>query len=226
MDLNTKRKVTEYLKAYVSDERWERLNNVLANRTRHITVVLEDLYQPHNASAVLRSCDGFGIQDVHVVENRNVFDASKGVTIGADKWLTLSKYNSEESQNTRACFKALREKGYNIIATTPHEQDSNLPNLDINDKTALVFGAELEGLSDEALELADGYMKIPMYGFSESFNISVSAAITLYDVTSRMRNNRSDWGLTDDEKDELLYLWVKQSIKAGEELEAHFLKTL
>ena len=225
MDIHTKRKVAEYLTQYVSEERLERIRQVLGNRTRHITVVLEDLYQPHNASAVLRSCDGFGIQDIHIIESRNQFDASKGVTIGADKWLSLTRYNEENVSNTKACFQALREQGYTIVATTPHEQDVNLSELPVDQKTALVFGTELEGLSDEALELADSYVKIPMYGFSESFNISVSAALSLYDVTQRMREQALNWQLNDEEYDELFYKWVKQSIKAGEELEARFLKS-
>lgn len=224
MDLTTRIKVTEYLKEFVTQERLDRIDEVLSYRTRHITVVLEDLYQPHNASAVLRSCDGFGIQDVHIIENRNLFDASKGVTIGADKWLTLSRYSETGKNSTKSCFDELRQKGYKIIATTPHEEDSDLNDLEISSKTALVFGAELEGLSKEALDEADGYVKIPMYGFSESFNISVSAAVSLYDLTSRMRNEVTGWQLSQEEVEELLHDWVKKSIKAGNELEARFLK--
>lgn len=211
-------KLAEYLKEFISESRWERLNEVLEYRTKHITVVLEDIYQPHNASAVLRSCDGFGVQDVHIIENRNQFDASSEVTIGADQWLTLHRYNSVNSDNVSDCFKSLRNKGYKVIATTPHEKDSNLNELDITEPVALVFGTELHGVTDTVREQADGFVKIPMFGFSESFNISVSAAICLYDLTTRLRNIQTDWELSESEKEELLIEWTRKSIKAGDRL--------
>ncbi len=208
----------EYLKEFISENRWERLNKVLNQRTRHLTVVLEDIYQPHNASAVLRSCDGFGIQDVHIIEDRNKFDASSEVTIGADQWLSQYYYNQAGENNVQLCFDQLRDKGYKIIATTPHENDSNLNELNINSPVALVFGTELDGVSDQVKNNADGFVKIPMYGFSESFNISVSAAICLYDLTTRLRSSDIDWKLSSEEKEELLLEWVKKSIKAGDKL--------
>lgn len=224
MDIQTKQQITDYLIEFISEERLSRIDEVLSARTQHITVVLEDLYQPHNASAVLRSCDGFGVQDVHIIENRNQFDATKGVTIGADQWLSLSKYSKEGENNTKACFDKLRGQGYKIVATTPHENDKTIDELDITQKTALVFGAELEGLSKLALDEADEYVKIPMFGFSESFNISVSAALCLYEVTKRLRGSDLEWKLDSELKKKLRYEWIKQSIKAGKELEARFLK--
>ncbi|SMO39368.1 TrmH family RNA methyltransferase [Gracilimonas mengyeensis] len=215
----------EYLKDFITEARWEKMNEVLAQRTRHLTVVVEDIYQSHNASAVLRSCDGFGIQDAHIIENQNTFDASSQVTIGADQWLSLHRYNAEGTDNTEACIQNLKESGYQVIATTPHEDDYNLNDLPIQQKTALVFGTELDGISERAKELADGFVKIPMFGFSESFNISVSAAVCLYNLTRRMRKSDAiDWHLSEEEKDELRLEWLKQSIKAGEQLEKTFLE--
>ncbi|HCI71870.1 MAG TPA: rRNA methyltransferase [Balneola sp.] len=214
------KELIEYLKDFISEARWKRMNEVLDLRTQHITVVLEDIYQPHNASAVLRSCDGFGIQDVHVIETNNEFDASSEVTIGADQWLSIHRYNKPKADNVSKCFSTLKEKGYQIVATTPHENDHNLDELDISKPTALVFGTELEGVTAQVLEQADSFVKIPMSGFSESFNISVSAAICLYDTSTRLRNtvSRSDWGLSEERREELLLEWVKQSIKAGDQL--------
>jgi tRNA (guanosine-2'-O-)-methyltransferase len=186
--------------------------------------VIEDIYQPHNASAVLRSCDGFGIQDVHIIENDNEFDASSQVTIGADQWLSIHRYNNKGINNTTLCLDALREQNYKIIATSPHENDTELNDLNIDNKTALVFGNELDGISETVKEMADGFVKIPMAGFSESFNISVSAAICLYDLTLRLRKNGIDWQLNNDDLDILKYEWLKRSIKAGEELEKQWLK--
>ena len=210
----------EYLKEFISEARWQRINEVLDKRIERLTVVLEDIYQPHNASAVLRSCDGFGIQDVHVIENNNEFDASSEVTIGADQWLSIHRYNKPKTDNVSACFSSLKEKGYQIVATTPHENDHNLDELDISKPTALVFGTELDGVTEQVLELADIFVKIPMSGFSESFNISVSAAICLYDTSTRLRNSvpRADWALSEERREELLLEWVKQSIKAGDQL--------
>lgn len=214
----SKTELINYLKEFSTEERWQGMQEILEKRTRHISVVLEDIYQPHNASAVLRSCDGFGVQDVHVIENLNEFDTSSQVTIGADQWLSITRYNSAKN-NIDSCFSNLREKGYTIIATTPHESDSNLNDLNIDKPIALVFGTELDGVSDVVKQKADGFVKIPMFGFSESFNISVSAAICLYDITTRIRKSDNiDWKLNDLEKNEILLDWLTKSIKAGDQL--------
>lgn len=221
----TKSDLIDYLKEFTTEERLQRMQQILEQRTKHITVVLEDIYQPHNASAVLRSCDGFGIQDVHVIENLNEFDASSQVTIGADQWLNIHRYNQNNDTNIDACFSKLRNDGYSIIATTPHEQDSNINDINIDKPLALVFGTELDGVTDEIKEKADGFVKIPMYGFSESFNISVSAAICLYDLSTRLRNNTQiDWKLSNSEKQDLLINWLVKSIKAGDNLLNKWLK--
>ena len=222
MDKETQQQLIDYLRDFTTEERWEKIEQVLSQRTNHITVVLEDLHKPHNANAVLRSCDGFGVQDVHIIENLNEFDTAGTVSIGAHQWLTLHRYNNPKQDNVKQCFAELKSQGYQIIATTPHEKDSNLSELDISTKTALVFGTELNGVSDRVMELADGYVKIPMYGFSESFNISVSAAVCLYDLTTRLRAANNDSGLSEYYKQELRRKWLKKTIKAGKKLEERF----
>lgn len=224
MDQRRKKELITYLREFTTESRWQTINKVLANRTRYLTVVLEDIYQPHNASAVLRSCDCFGVQDVHIIENKNEFDPNKGVTIGADKWISLESYNQPNKNNTAACFEKLKGQGYQIIATTPHENDVNIDQVSLDKKTALLFGAELTGLSDYALEHADGYAKIPMEGFSESFNISVSAALCLYDLGTRLRKTRDDWKLSTEEEVDLKINWLIKSIRAGEQLKEKFLQ--
>lgn len=223
MDNSFKVKLVSYLREFTTEERWETLNRVLDRRTNYVTVVLEDIYQPHNASAVLRSCDGFGIQDVHIIENKNEFNPNKGVTIGADKWLSIHRYDTEGKNNTKRCYQHLREAGYQIIATTPYENDVTIDEVSVQQKTALVFGAEFTGLSDYALEHADGYAKIPMVGFSESFNISVGAALCLYDVTTRLRKSDVDWTLSDSRKLTLQLDWLKKSIRASDQLVERFM---
>ena len=224
MDSTTRDQLIEYLKGFTTESRWETIQRVLSNRTNYITVVLEDLHKPHNANAVLRSCDGFGIQDIHIIENRNVFDAERTVSIGAHQWLTLKKYNDPEKENVSASFEALRQDGYKIIATTPHEEDQNLSELPIDQKVALVFGTEREGVSDRVMEQADGFVKIPMHGFSESFNISVSAAICLYDLTTRLRKSELNWHLDEEYQKDLSLLWLRKTIKASEKLIEKFLR--
>ncbi len=185
---------------------------------------MEDIHKSHNANGVLRSCEGFGIQDVHIIENNTQFDSEKTVSIGAHNWLSLYKYNHDSVNNIDQCFNNLRSKGYKIIATSPHEEDSNIDDLDISKKTALVFGTELKGVSGEVKNKVDGFVKIPMNGFSESFNISVSAAICMYELTKKMRVLNISSNLTYTYKTMIRYQWIKQTIKAGDKLVEKFIK--
>lgn len=212
-----------YLSKFITPNRFELFNTNLENRTKHITVVLEDIFQPHNASAVLRTCDCFGIQDVHIIENKNEYNVNPDVALGASKWLNLFKYNSLEN-NTLTAYRHLKEQGYRIVATTPHQNDYDLNELSIDQKTALIFGTELNGLSDAAIKNADAYVKIPMYGFTESFNISVSAAIILHSLTERLKHSGIDWKLDNEASIDTLLLWMRSSIKRVELLEKEFRK--
>lgn len=206
-------KLIEYLSDFVTEKRYETFQKVLEQRTRYVTVVLENLFQSHNASAVLRSCDCFGIQDVHMIENNCEYKVNPDVSLGSAQWLSLNQY-SKEGNNTLEAINSLKNKGYRIVATTPHTNDTNLPELDLSKgKIALLFGSELPGLSKIAMDNADEFLKIPMYGFTESFNISVSAAICQYDLTNRLRESDLKWQLSQEEKDELLFEWLKCSIK-------------
>lgn len=215
MDLHHDPQLLEFLYNYISENKRTKFESIIQNRTRHLTVVLENIFQPHNASAVLRSCDLFGIQDVHVIENDNQYTVNPQVALGSSKWLNLTKYN-EQDQNTIACFDQLRSKGYKIVATTPHTQDQMLDDLDLDQKVALVYGTELEGLSDVAMENADAYVKIPMYGFTESFNISVSAALSIYHLSEKMRKSDIQWQLSENEKNAVKIDWCKQVIKTAD----------
>lgn len=215
----------EYLSGFISENRRQKFVEVIRWRTRHITVVLEDIYQPHNASAVLRSCDCFGIQDIHVIENRNRYTVNPDVALGSPKWLNLHKYKQAEN-NTLSCLRSLKEKGYRIVATSPHKNDCNIEDLPIDGKLALVFGTELEGISDTVREQADEFVKIPMFGFTESFNISVSAAICLHTLVNRLHRSGIKWQLEEKEKEEVLLGWLRNSINRSELLEKEFLKKM
>ncbi|EAQ41510.1 RNA methyltransferase [Polaribacter sp. MED152] len=219
------KKLLEYLEGFLTDKRKQTFQKVLAERTRHFTVVLEDIYQPHNASAVVRTCDIFGVQDLHVIENRYINRVSKYVTKGAQKWITTKRYKTD-GDNTKTCLNHLKTAGYQIIATSPHADANLLQDFKIDKKTAFVFGAEATGISDTVKEHADGFLKIPMVGFTESFNISVAAAIILQDVTTRLKNSRIDWMLSNDEKEQLYLQWIKETIKNVTKIEERFYQQL
>ena len=212
-----------YLEQFISQNKSELFDDVIENRTRHITIVLEDIYQSQNASAVLRSCDCFGIQDVHIIENRYTYSINPDVALGSSKWLNLIKHN-HNGNNTLSCYEQLRSQGYKIVATTPHRNDTMLDELDLNNKVALVFGTELEGLSESAIKHADEYVKIPMYGFTESFNISVSAAVVLYHLTEKLRVSEIPWKLNGHDRVKTRLGWVKSVIKRPEIYEREFFK--
>lgn len=204
---------------HVSDNKKEKFDELVKSRTRHVTVVLENIFQPHNAAAVLRSCDCFGVQDVHIIENFNKYEPNKEIDMGSSKWLNTIKYSRTEN-NTTECIQALKAKGYKIVATTPHTDDCMIDELPIDQPIALLFGTELTGLTDEALEQADAYVRLPMYGFTESYNISVSVALALFSVTERMRKDESiDWQLTNHEQDLIKLQWAKKVVKHSEKVE-------
>jgi tRNA (guanosine-2'-O-)-methyltransferase len=198
----------DFLVQFITEERVAHFDKVLDQRTRHITVAIEDIYQPHNASAVLRSCDCFGIQDVHIIENRNPYKINPEVALGSGKWLTMKKHN-ELKNNSKACIDHLKAQGYTIVATPPHTDDVLLDQLPLDKPVALIFGTEGAGISNIVRENADAFMRIPMYGFTESFNISVSAAVCLNVLSSKIREQDIDWHLNDEERLALKIEWAK-----------------
>lgn len=213
----------KYLEQFITTKRVELFHQLLNQRTRYVTVVLEDIYQSQNASAVLRTADCFGIQDIHIIENKNKFQINHNVALGASKWLNLVKYNKQEN-NTLEAISHLKKQGYRIVATTPHTKDISLENFDLTQgKTALFFGTELNGLTNEMIDNADEYLKIPMVGFTESFNISVSAAIILHHLTTSLRKSEINWQLSDNEKEKILLEWLKKAIKKSSLLIDDFL---
>lgn len=212
-----------HLFEFITPSRKSLFEKVIMNRTKHITVVLEDIFQPHNASAVLRTCDLTGIQDVHIIENNNQYDVNPDVALGASKWLNLVKYNQSE-HNTLLAYEKLRKQGYRIVASTPHKNDQDLESIPLDGKLAIVFGTELKGLSNIAIDNADEYIKIPMFGFTESYNISVSAALILFTLTDRLRKTSISWELSGKEKSQILLEWSRRSVKRSDIIENQFLK--
>ena len=217
-----KARLYEAASQFFSDQRRALFDRLAPLRTRHISVVLEDIYQSHNASAVLRSCDCFGVQDVHVVETHNTFNPAGDVAVGASKWVDYYRHAT-----IAQAYSHLRSHGYRIVATLPHERDTLIGDLDLSQPVALVFGTELTGLTPEAIAGADAYVKIPMYGFTESFNISVCAALSLFSLTERMRQMpQLHWQLDDDALLDLKLHWAMQTIRDGEQVMQQLLSAL
>jgi tRNA (guanosine-2'-O-)-methyltransferase len=206
-----------FLENILTDNRKEKFLKVLENRTNHFTIAVEDIFQMHNASAVMRSCEVFGIQELNVIEERYGKSIDKEIAMGAQKWVDINTFDSVSN-----CIETLKNKGYQIIATTPHENDCLMEDFDISKPSALFFGTERDGLSEEILKQADGFLKIPMVGFTESLNISVSAAIIIQNLTERLRKSDVNWKLSDNEILEKRLAWTKSSIKDIKRIEARY----
>ncbi|NAY90646.1 TrmH family RNA methyltransferase [Muricauda sp. JGD-17] len=207
-----------YLETFVTEERKQRFLDILQNRMKYLTVAIEDVFQMHNTSAILRSCDAFGVQELHVVEDRFGKRLDKNIAVGAEQWVDVERY-----QNTHECISKLKERGYQIIATTPHDDAQLLADFFPKTPTALFFGTEKEGLSEEVMQKADGFLKIPMVGFSESLNVSVSAAIMLQEITQKIRSSTVEWQLSETEIFEKRLDWTKKSIKNAEGIISRYL---
>ncbi|UZD23377.1 RNA methyltransferase [Algoriphagus halophytocola] len=217
----------DYLAAYITDHKKKVMGEVLANRTRHFTVVLEDIFKPHNASAVLRTCDCFGVQDVHIIEKVNQYKINPYVTRGASQWVDLHKYYNPSGSAVQDCFSELRRRKYKIYGTSPSAQSISLYDLPVAEPCALVFGNEHEGISAEVKANVDGLVHIPMLGFTESFNISVSASIILYELVKKAQEQElPDYFLSETEKQILRLKWYRQVVKRSDLHEKAFLKSM
>ena len=210
-------KLLDYLEGFITPEKKARFLDILEDRTNYITVAIEDVYQMHNTSAVVRSCDVFGVQQAHLIESKFGKRLDKDIAMGAQQWVDIKRYNT-----TTDCIDTLREQGYKIVATTPHRNNCSLTDFKLESKTALFFGTERDGLSEEVLEKADSFLKIPMVGFTESLNISVSAAIILHTLTSQLRKESINWRLTEEEKLEKRLDWTKKSVRSLNDVLARF----
>lgn len=210
----------EFLESILTEDRKARFLKVLSRRTNHFTIAMEDIFQLHNTSAVMRSCEVFGIQQLNVIEEKYGKSIDKEIAMGAEKWVDINRFASIQD-----CIDNLKTNGYKIIATTPHSDDGTLDDFDVTQKSALFFGTERNGLSQQVIDQADGFLKIPMEGFTESLNISVSAAIVIQNLTSRLRKSDVDWKLSEAEILEKRLDWARKSIKDIKRIESRFLET-
>ena len=206
--------VTSVLSGWVTEKRLGRIEEILTQRTRYLTVALEDIYQSQNASAVLRTCECFGVQDVHIIENYNPYNINPMVLKGSNKWLSIHRYNQSDN-NMAEAVNWLKSEGYRIIATSLCEKSILLDDFDIErGKCAVIFGNEHQGVSEYMMGQADECLKIPMFGFTQSLNISVSAGVIISRLIEKIRNSTVGWQLTDPEKDILRAEWLQCSVKS------------
>jgi tRNA (guanosine-2'-O-)-methyltransferase len=210
-------KLLNYLDSFLTETRMDRFKKILSQRTKHFTVAIEDVYHLHNTSAVIRSCDVFGIQEAHIIEEVNSKKIDREIALGSQKWVDIFRY-----QSSKECLTNLKSQGYQIVASTPHENESMLADFDISRKSCFCFGKETDGLSDYILEEADSFLKIPMVGFTESLNISVAAAIILQHVTTKLKESDLDWKLSDDEQIDKRIDWSKKTIKSISSVMDHY----
>lgn len=223
--MNSDDKILQKFYEIITDNKKEMFDRIAADRTEYMTVVLENVYQEHNASAVLRSCDCFGLQQMHIIEKDFQYKVQRDIALGAGRWVDQFNYNLGENP-TRDCIEKLKNKGYKIIATTPHTNDKTIYEMDLSQPFALVFGTERRGISDEVKAMADEFVKIPMYGFTESFNISVSVAICLTTLRNRLENSEFFWKLSPEQQTRLKIKWCTKILNGGAEMEKRWREEL
>lgn len=222
LNVQQKESLTLFMESYVSESKREQMHEVLKHRTRHVAVVLENVFQPHNAAAVVRSCECFGFQDLHVIEESYNHVINPDVTMGSTKWVSLYHHKKEEG-GTVPVLTGLKEAGYKIAAASLRPGCVPLEELDLNEPVALCFGTEEKGLSDEAHDLADVFVRIPSYGFTQSFNVSVSVALSLTSIRRRLEKSELAWRLSDADSEDLYLIWMMKTANRGMLLAKHHL---
>lgn len=218
--------VKKALENLITSNKLRHINDALQHRSRHLVVALENIHKPHNASAVLRTIECLGIQDFYIIESQKQYRISPHVAKGAGKWTDIYRYNAREGKDSATCIADLRTKGYKIAVTSPKAGGYTPANLPMEHKMAIFFGNELSGLSEEVLEAADLHIHIPMWGFTESYNLSVSASIIFYTLLNRLRESNIPWLLSEEERENLRMQWYRKIITRAPTIEKEIMKSL
>lgn len=213
-DIEWYNKRIEYLSEFMTPERFSTLQNAVSQRTEYMTLCVENTFHSQNASALVRSCEAFGIEVIHSVENLCKFRPNENIVKGSDKWVEITHHS-----NASELISELKGKGFRIVATSPHFNDHTPESFDVEaGPFALFFGTERQGISQEVIDQADEFVKIPMCGMVESLNVSASASILLYNLSTRLRASKVGWQLEDMRRTKLLYDWLLQSVKDSENI--------
>jgi tRNA (guanosine-2'-O-)-methyltransferase len=226
LSVHLRHRLINHFSQYITDHKKQFVEKVLDQRTRHVTVVLEDIYQSQNASAVIRTCECMGLQDVHIVENLSKYQLNTRVLKGANKWMDLVRHRNRKINNTEICFEQLRNNGYTILVADPSEDGVSIHDVNPENKLALLFGNELRGTSKYAIDHCDQKIRIPMYGFTESLNISVSVAICLNALITKLRTVEKEFYLTEEEKEAIRLIWYRKIVRRSDIIEKEFLRTI
>lgn len=214
----TEKDVLDQMYDLITPNKRHLFDKIAADRTRHLTIALENVYQDHNASAVLRTCDCFGVQDLYAIEKQFKYEVKRDIALGAGRWVDLHHFNEGENPEVD-CINQLKQKGYKIVATSPHAEGKTIHNIDLSQPIALVFGTERRGISEEMTELADELVQIPMYGFTESFNVSVAAALSMNVIRERLEQSKLNWKISEEEQIQLKLDWCRKILNGGQALE-------
>jgi tRNA (guanosine-2'-O-)-methyltransferase len=224
MDQKVQQFLTEKFSSFLSEERRSFIEKVLQNRTDYIQVVLEDLIDPHNVNAILRTGECLGIQHYHIIENQYPFKIGRGVSKGATKWIDIHQYEGRGASNTTHAIEQLKEKGFKVLVTSPKFEALPIESIDLQQPIALVFGNEKEGVSQKSIDLADGLVKIPVYGFTESYNVSVAGAILMQHLIERMRKDVGNWQFSPEVYENYQFNWLKKCMARPDYYQNYFVK--
>lgn len=218
-NMKTQEEIYEYVSGFLTDERLRKIEHFSQESSDYILPVVEDIYQFRNAAAIVRSVEACGFHKVIAMEQENIFDPNLRVTKGADTWVEV-----EKMPRTLDSLKTIKERGYKIVAVSPERNATMLPNYQPVAPLALVFGTEWEGTTDELLDFADETLAIPMYGFTQSFNVSVAAAICFYDLKQKLVNSGINYKLSPQKLLEMKIRWAVNSIPSGKAILERYLK--
>ena len=202
-----------YLQQFLTEERLQKIEHYSAESSDFVLPVMEDIYQFRNAAAIVRSVEACGFHKVIAMEKENIFEPNLRVTKGADTWVEVDKM-----PRTIESLKQIKNRGYKVVAVSAENNAKMLPEYEIKEPIALVFGTEWEGTTDELLDFADETLAIPMYGFTKSFNVSVAAAICMYELKQKLLKSNIDYKLSEEKLLKLRINWAVNSIKSGKEI--------
>ncbi len=208
----------EYLKQFLTEERLSKIEHFSPESSDFVLPVLEDVYQFRNAAAIVRSVEACGFHKVVALQEENNFEPNLRVTKGADTWVEVEKL----SRNI-ASLQEIKNRGYKIVAVSLENNAKMLPEYEVTEPMALVFGTEMEGVSQEILDFADETLAIPMYGFTRSFNVSVAASICMYELKQKLMKSGIDYKLSEEKRLKMKIRWAVNSIRSGEEILNHYL---
>ena len=203
----------EYLQKFLTPERLQKIEHFAQESSDFVLPVMEDIYQFRNAAAIVRSVEACGFHKVVAMEKENFFEPNLKVTKGADTWVEV-----EKMPRTIESLQNIKNRGYKIVAVSAENNAKMLPDYKVDEPLALVFGTEWEGTTDELLDFADETLAIPMFGFTRSFNVSVAAAICMYELKQKLLKSNIDYKLSEEKLLQMKIRWAVNSIQSGKEI--------